>query len=69
MIQTFPVNRFLRRLPVLSWTLTFLVIALAAAFLGFSGIAGMATSIAHVTFVIFIVLFLFSVISGRRVQP
>ncbi len=54
---------------MLNWTLTFLVIALAAAVLGFSGIAGMATSIAHVTFVIFMVLFLFSFLTGRRAQP
>ena len=51
---------------MLSWTLTFLVIALIAALLGFAGLAGLAASIAKVLFVIFLVLFLVSLINGRR---
>jgi uncharacterized membrane protein YtjA (UPF0391 family) len=55
-----------RRFTMLSWTLTFLVVALIAGVLGFAGIAGIATSIAKVTFVIFIALFLLSFLLGRR---
>lgn len=53
-----------------AWALTFLVIALIAAFLGFGGIAGTAIGIAKLIFVIALVLFVVSLvyglISGRR---
>jgi len=52
---------------MLSWALTFLIVAILAGILGFGGIAGTATWIAHTLFVIFIVLFLFSLLLGRRV--
>jgi uncharacterized membrane protein YtjA (UPF0391 family) len=51
---------------MLSWTITFLIVALIAALLGFTGIAGTAASIAKILFVIFIIMFLVSLISGRR---
>lgn len=51
---------------MLSWALTFLIIAIIAGVLGFGGIAGTATSIAHVLFVVFLVLFIVSLIFGRR---
>lgn len=51
---------------MLSWALTFFVIALIAGILGFGGIAGTAAGIAQVCFVIFLVLFLVSLIGGRR---
>lgn len=51
---------------MLSWALTFLIIALGAAVLGFGGIAGGAAWIAQVLFVVFLVMFLISAISGRR---
>jgi uncharacterized membrane protein YtjA (UPF0391 family) len=54
---------------MLSWALTFLIIALIAGALGFGGVAGEAAWVAHVLFVIFIVLFLVSLIAGRRVPP
>ena len=54
---------------MLSWALTFLVIALIAGVLGFGGVAGQAAWIAHILFVVFIVLFLISLIAGRRVPP
>lgn len=41
---------------MLSWALTFLVIALVAAILGFGGIAGAATNIAYIVFVAALVL-------------
>jgi uncharacterized membrane protein YtjA (UPF0391 family) len=51
---------------MLSWALTFLIIALIAGVLGFGMVAGAAASIAKVQFVIFLVLFLVSLLTGRR---
>lgn len=51
---------------MLSWTLTFLVIALIAAVLGFGVLAGTAMSIAKVLFLVFLVMFVVSFIMGRR---
>jgi uncharacterized membrane protein YtjA (UPF0391 family) len=52
---------------MLSWSLTFLIIALIAAALGFIGVAGTAATIAQILFVVFLVLFLVSLIGrGRR---
>jgi uncharacterized membrane protein YtjA (UPF0391 family) len=51
---------------MLSYAITFLVIALIAGVLGFGFIAGTAALIAKVCFVLFLVLFLISFISGRR---
>jgi uncharacterized membrane protein YtjA (UPF0391 family) len=53
--------------PMLSWSVFFLVIALAAALLGFSSIAGTAAGIAKILFGVFLVLFLVSLFLGRRV--
>jgi uncharacterized membrane protein YtjA (UPF0391 family) len=47
---------------MLSWILTFLVIALIAGAFGFTGIAGTSIGIAQTLFYIFIVLFLLSLI-------
>jgi uncharacterized membrane protein YtjA (UPF0391 family) len=55
---------------MLSWALTFLIIALIAAVLGFGGIAGSAAWIAQVLFGIFIILFLVSFLfRGRPPGP
>jgi uncharacterized membrane protein YtjA (UPF0391 family) len=51
---------------MLSWSVTFLIIALIAAALGFGGIAGTAVGIAKILFFVFIVLFLLSLIFGRK---
>lgn len=55
---------------MLSWAITFLVIALIAAALGFGGIAGTAVGLAKLVFIVFIALFLISLVyhlvSGRR---
>ena len=51
---------------VLSWAITFLVVALIAGILGFGFIAGTAATIAKVLFFVFLVLFLVSFIQGRR---
>jgi len=51
---------------MLSWALTFLVIALIAGVLGFGVIAGTAASIAKVLFFVFLVLFVIGLFMGRR---
>ncbi|MHC5652391.1 DUF1328 domain-containing protein [Stappia sp.] len=52
------------------WALTFLIIALIAAFLGFGGIAGTAIGIAKLIFFValalFVVSLIYGLISGRR---
>lgn len=52
---------------MLSWSVFFLIIALAAALLGFSSIAGTAAGIAKILFGVFLVLFLVSLFTRRRV--
>jgi uncharacterized membrane protein YtjA (UPF0391 family) len=49
---------------MLSYAITFLVIALIAALLGFGGIAGTAVGIAKVLFFVFLVLFVISLVMG-----
>jgi len=51
---------------MLSWALTFLVIALIAGVLGFGVVAGTAASIAKVLFFVFLVLFVIGLFMGRR---
>ena len=51
---------------MLSWTLTFLLVAIVAGMLGFGGIAGTAAWLARTCFVIFLVLFLIGFLTGRR---
>jgi uncharacterized membrane protein YtjA (UPF0391 family) len=53
-----------RVLIMLSWVVTFLVIALIAGILGFGGIAGASMEIAKIIFFIAIVLFLVSAVIG-----
>jgi uncharacterized membrane protein YtjA (UPF0391 family) len=47
---------------MLSWVVTFLVVALIAAVLGFGGIAGVSIEIAKTIFFIAVILFLVSVV-------
>jgi uncharacterized membrane protein YtjA (UPF0391 family) len=49
---------------MLSWVVTFLVIALIAGILGFGGIAGASVEIAKIIFFIAVVLFLLSAVIG-----
>ena len=51
---------------MLSWSLTFLVVALLAALLGFTGLAGTAAWVAKIMFVVFLGVFFLSLIVGRR---
>jgi uncharacterized membrane protein YtjA (UPF0391 family) len=52
---------------MLSWSIFFLIITLAAALLGFSSIAGAAAEIAKILFGVFLVLFVISLFFGRRI--
>lgn len=56
---------------MLSWALTFLVVALIAGLLGFTSIAGAAMGVAKILFFVFLVLFIVSLVMhlvrGRRV--
>lgn len=54
---------------MLSWAITFLVIALIAALFGFTGIAAGASTIAQFLFGLFLVLFLVSLILGAVRRP
>lgn len=51
---------------MLSWAVTFFIIAIIAAILGFSGIAGTAINIAWALAVIGIILALVFLVLGRR---
>ena len=51
---------------MLSWSVTFLIIAIVAALLGFGLVAGTAATIAKLLFIVFLVLFVVSLVSGRR---
>jgi len=53
---------------MLSWALTFLIIAIIAAVLGFGVVAGTAAWIAKILFVVFLILFVVSLIGGRSVR-
>jgi uncharacterized membrane protein YtjA (UPF0391 family) len=61
------VKHTLQELCMLSWSVFFSIIALAAAWLGFSSVAGAAAGIAKILFGVFLVLFLISLFFGRRV--
>lgn len=51
---------------MMSWAVTFLVIALIAAVFGFGGIAASAVGIAKIVFIVALILAVVSFISGRR---
>lgn len=51
---------------MLSWAVTFLIIALIAGVLGFSGIAGTATNIAWILFVVGLILAIVFAIRGKK---
>lgn len=51
---------------MISWAVTFLVIAIIAALFGFSGIAGTAVNIAWILFVVGLILAVVFFIVGRR---
>ncbi|MBN9004992.1 MAG: DUF1328 domain-containing protein [Rhizobiales bacterium] len=49
---------------MLSWVVTFLIIALIAGVLGFGGIAGASIEIAKIIFFVALILFLVSAVVG-----
>jgi uncharacterized membrane protein YtjA (UPF0391 family) len=49
---------------MLSWVITFLIVALIAGILGFGGIAGASIEIAKIVFFVAVVLFLVSAVVG-----
>jgi uncharacterized membrane protein YtjA (UPF0391 family) len=49
---------------MLSWVVTFLIVALIAGILGFGGVAGVSIEIAKTIFFIAVVLFLVSAVVG-----
>jgi len=51
---------------MLNWSITFLVVALIAAFLGYGGIAGQSMEFAKILFFLFLILFVVSLIFGRK---
>ncbi len=69
--QEWRIESQMLELNMLSWALTFLVLALIAALFGFGGIAAGAASFAKVLFFLFLVLFVVSLIAnvsrGRNV--
>jgi len=54
---------------MLSWALTFFIIALIAGIFGLAGVAGVATHIAWILFLVFLILFVVSFVTGRRSPP
>ena len=53
---------------MLSWVVTFLIVALIAGVLGFGGIAGASVEIAKAIFFIAVVLFLISAVVGLTIE-
>jgi uncharacterized membrane protein YtjA (UPF0391 family) len=53
-------------IPMLSYAVIFLIVALIAGILGFGVISGTAATIAQVLFGLFLVFFLLSLFTGRR---
>ena len=51
---------------MLSWTLTFLIVAIVAAVFGFGGLAAGAAEIAKVLFFLFLIAFAVSLVLGLR---
>ena len=49
---------------MLSWVVTFLIVALIAGILGFGGVAGASIEIAKIIFFVAVVLFLVSAVIG-----
>ncbi len=57
-----------RERAMLSWAITFFIIAIIAAVLGFGGIAGSASSIAQILFLVFLILAVVSFFKGRSAK-
>lgn len=64
--ETTPRSHFISGGNMLSWSLTFFIVAILAGILGFTGISAAAASVAKVLFFIFLIAFVISLIMGRR---
>lgn len=53
---------------MLSWAITFLIIALIAALFGFGLVGGIAYEAARICFFVFLVLAVISLLTGGRVE-
>lgn len=51
---------------MLSWAITFLVLAIIAGLLGFTTVAGVSVTAAKILFFVFLVLLILSLAAGRR---
>jgi uncharacterized membrane protein YtjA (UPF0391 family) len=49
---------------MLSWVLTFLIIALVAAFFGFGGVSALSMDIAQLLLVVFFILLIVAIVAG-----
>lgn len=58
---------------MLNWIITFFLLAVLASILGFGGLAGTFSEIAQFLALLFVILFVvslvYSMVSGRRMQP
>ncbi len=58
---------------MLNWIITFFLLAVLASILGFGGLAGTFSQIAQFLALVFVILFVvslvYSLVSGRRIQP
>jgi uncharacterized membrane protein YtjA (UPF0391 family) len=62
--QDYKRNSGIEVFAMLSWVVTFLIVALIAGILGFGGLAGASIEIAKIIFFIAVVLFLVSAVVG-----
>lgn len=53
---------------MLSWVITFIVLALIAGLFGFTSIAGASFGFAKILFVVFLVLLVLSFLRGRKLS-
>jgi len=53
---------------MLSWAVTFFIIAIIAGVLGFAGVMGTAAWIAKLLFIGFLIVAVISLVAGRRVS-
>jgi len=51
---------------MLSWAITFLILAVIAGLLGFTTVAGVSVTAAKILFFVFLVLLVLSLVAGRR---
>lgn len=51
---------------MISWAITFLILAIIAGLLGFTTVAGVSVTAAKILFFVFLVLLVVSLVAGRR---